>query len=61
MRLICEDCGRVFEGGPKAYFCMECRKRKLSASAKRRNLNKIGNAAYSKKQAAASSKEAARC
>lgn len=51
MKLICEDCGKVFEGGQNANFCLECRKKRLSASAKRRNLNKIGNAAYSKKQA----------
>ena len=48
---ICQDCGKVFEGGSRAFFCVDCRKRRLSESAKRISLNKIGNDAYSKQQA----------
>lgn len=46
---ICVDCDKVFYGGKKSFFCPDCRKRRLSEAAKKRNLNKIGNAAYSKK------------
>ena len=46
-KTICEDCGKVFDGGPYAYFCPECRKKRLSKAAKDRNLNKLGNDAYS--------------
>lgn len=56
--VICEDCGKVFDGGPYAYFCPDCRRKKLSESAKRRGLNKIGNDAYSK-QCAVRRKEGA--
>ena len=48
---ICQDCENVFEAGPYTFFCPECRKKRMSESAKRRNLNKIGNDAYSLKQA----------
>ncbi len=44
---ICEDCERVFLDGPNAFFCPSCRKERLSAAAKKRNLNKLGNEAYS--------------
>lgn len=47
---ICEDCEKVFWGGPYAFFCPKCRKKRLSAAAKRRNLNKLGNDAYSKQR-----------
>ena len=46
-KTICEDCGKVFDGGPYAYFCSKCRKKRLSKAAKDRNLNKLGNDAYS--------------
>ena len=46
-KTICEDCWKVFDGGPYAYFCPECRKIRLSKAAKSRNLNKLGNVAYS--------------
>lgn len=26
---ICADCEKVFEGGPKAFLCPECRKRRV--------------------------------
>lgn len=48
---ICEDCEKVFDGGPRAHICPACRRRRLSESAKRRNLSKIGRDAYSKQQA----------
>ena len=44
---ICEDCEKVFQGGPNAFFCPACRKKRLSDSAKKRNLSKLGNAARS--------------
>lgn len=47
---LCEDCGKVFEGGPYSYFCPSCRKRRLSEAAKRRNLHKLGKEAYAKKR-----------
>lgn len=42
---ICEDCGKLFLAGPDAYLCPECRKKRLSEYAKRRNLNELGAAA----------------
>lgn len=48
---ICEGCEKVFEAGPHTYFCPECRKKRLSEAAKRRNLNKLGSDAYSLQQA----------
>lgn len=55
--IICEDCGKKFDGGPHAYFCPECRKRRLRESAKRRNLSEIGHAARAKKKAKRAEKE----
>lgn len=46
---ICEDCGKVFKGGPSAFLCPQCRKRRLSESAKKRKLNELGAEARSKK------------
>lgn len=51
MKVICEDCGAVFLGGQNAHFCPVCRRIRLSETAKKRNLNKIGNNAYPKQQA----------
>lgn len=48
---ICLDCEKVFEAGPFTFICPECGKKRRSELAKRRNLNKIGNDAYSKQQA----------
>lgn len=45
---ICADCGRVFEAGKYQFLCRECLRKRLSEQAKKRNLNKIGNEAYSK-------------
>lgn len=50
---ICEDCEKVFYGGPYSYFCPKCRKKRLSAAAKARKLNKLGNDAYSEQRAIA--------
>lgn len=47
--IICDRCEKVFMG-KYAFICPECRKKAASDSAKKRNLNKIGNAAYSKQQ-----------
>ena len=44
---ICEYCEKVFEAGPKTFICPECRKKMLSENAKKRNLNKLGNKAFS--------------
>lgn len=48
---ICEDCGKVYDAGPFTFYCKECRSRRLSVAAKRRNLGQIGRDAYSKQQA----------
>lgn len=45
---ICEDCGKPFET-KYGFICKDCRKKRLSKSAKERNLNKLGSAAHSKK------------
>lgn len=46
-KLVCEDCGREFLG-VKARRCAECFRKRLSMYAKARNLNKMGNEAYSR-------------
>lgn len=33
---ICQDCGKIFEGGPKAFLCPECRKKRVEAGKKRK-------------------------
>ncbi|MGM9626963.1 MAG: hypothetical protein ACI3V4_02565 [Faecousia sp.] len=48
---ICEDCEKVFEAGAYSFLCPDCRRKRLSEIAKRRNLSKIGSDAYSKQQA----------
>lgn len=48
--IICERCEKVFMG-KYAFICPECKKKAASDSAKKRNLNKLGNKAYSKQQA----------
>lgn len=42
---LCEDCGKVFEAGPRAFLCERCRRKRLSESAKKRSLNKLGTVA----------------
>ena len=33
---ICQDCGKIFIGGPKAFLCPECRKKRVEAGKKRK-------------------------
>lgn len=48
---ICIDCEKVFEAKSKrAFICPECHRKRLSVYAKERQLNQIGNDAYSKQQ-----------
>ena len=55
--VICEDCERIFMGGPDAFFCPKCRKKRISKAARenaiKRNLNNLGNDAYSEQRAIA--------
>lgn len=48
---ICQDCGKVYEGGPHSFLCPRCRKRHISESAKKRDLGKLGRDARAKKGA----------
>ena len=48
--IICEKCEKVFYG-KKAFICPDCLRVIASERAKRIGLNKMGNEAYSKKQA----------
>lgn len=49
---LCQDCGCVFEPkSSKGMICPKCHRKRLSQYAKARNLNKLGNDAYSKQQA----------
>lgn len=49
---ICQDCGQIFEPkSSKAMICRKCHNKRLSYYAKLRNLNKLGNDAYSAQQA----------
>ena len=49
---ICQDCECVFEPkSNKGMICPKCHRKRLSQYAKDRNLNKLGNDAYSKQQA----------
>lgn len=41
-KTICEDCEKVFLGGPMAHFCPACRKKRISAAAKKRKLWEYG-------------------
>lgn len=41
-KTICEDCEKVFLGGPMAHFCPACRKRRNSEAAKHRRLWEYG-------------------
>jgi hypothetical protein len=35
---ICQECGKVFQAGPNAFFCPECRKEKQRAAVRRARL-----------------------
>ena len=50
---ICDDCEKVYEGGPYSNYCPDCLRARLSKTAKRRNLNRLGNEAYSEQRAIA--------
>lgn len=47
---ICADCGKVFDGGAHQFFCLDCRKRRLSEAAKIRKLSELGHEARRKKK-----------
>lgn len=49
--VICEGCGKVFKA-KYAHYCPACLRKINSERAKKIGLNKLGNAAYSKQQAA---------
>ena len=49
--IICEDCGKKFDGGPHASFGRECRKRGEREGAKRRIWSEMGPAEREKKKA----------
>lgn len=38
---ICEDCGKLFEAGPRAFLCPRCRKARLRKYAKLRKLKSL--------------------
>lgn len=45
---VCQDCGGLFDAkSNRAFICPDCHRKRLSRYAKERQLNKIGNAAYS--------------
>ena len=44
---LCQECEKMFEGKGSAYLCPDCRRKRLSRYAKERQLNKLGNEAYS--------------
>lgn len=49
---LCQDCGCVYEPkSSRGLICPKCHRKRLSQYAKARNLNKLGNDAYSEQQA----------
>ena len=46
---ICQDCGKVFLGGPKAFFCPDCIKRRQRAVGRSLGLSRLGVEARRKK------------
>ena len=32
---ICQDCEKIFEGGPHAFLCEKCRKKRISNAMKK--------------------------
>lgn len=46
-KMICVKCEKVYTGGPRSYFCPDCRREARSAAAKKRGSNKAGNKAHS--------------
>lgn len=51
IKVICEDCSTVFEAKVSAFLCPDCRKRRYSEAAKRRNLSELGHEGYRRKLA----------
>lgn len=49
-KTICEECEKVFMGGPDAFFCPKCLKKRMSEAAKKRNLSKTGRDAQKRKR-----------
>lgn len=45
---ICHDCGAVYDGAGQGRYCPTCRKERLKAVAKERDLSSIGRKAYAK-------------
>lgn len=45
---ICHDCGKVYDGAGQGRYCHTCRKERLKAAAKVRDLSSIGRKAYLK-------------
>lgn len=37
---ICQDCEKIFEGGPHAFLCEKCRKKRISNAMKKYNKKK---------------------
>lgn len=48
--IICNNCEKVFQG-KYAFLCPECLRKMRSDNAKKIGFNRLGNNAYSKKQA----------
>ena len=48
--IICNECEKLFQG-KYAFLCPECLRKMRSDNAKKIGLNRLGNNAYSKKQA----------
>lgn len=46
---ICEDCGKSYQATKNTHYCENCRRKRFSQNAKKRNLNRLGNDAYSEK------------
>lgn len=46
---VCEMCGGSYLGGWKSHYCHSCRGKRQSVWAREHGLNRMGNAAYSRK------------
>lgn len=45
---ICAQCGNVYEETKYSFLCLDCRKARLRANAKRINLSQLGHQARKK-------------
>ena len=51
-KTVCEDCSRPFDAKTNlAHYCSRCLQKRWSSYAKGRNLNRLGNEAYSRQRA----------